>query len=191
MKLLLILLPGLVFSQTLTMNIPGTVRAGSTVTGTISLSGTGSIAAMQWTFSGPAGFAMSSVASTASGKAASCNTTTCLLWGMNQSTIAPGAVATFQLTVPKSASGNVNLTLNNTIVSSPTGVGVSLTATPFTVSISPAISDLNGDGTTDSVDVQLMITRLLAGGTCTGDQNGDGVCNVVDVQLVVNAALAP
>jgi len=49
--------------------------------------------------------------------------------------------------------------------------------------------DLNADGATNVVDVQLMVNQALGVSACTADINKDGVCNVVDVQRVVNAAL--
>ena len=49
--------------------------------------------------------------------------------------------------------------------------------------------DVNGDGSTNVVDVQLEVNQALAMTSCTADINKDGMCNVIDVQRVVNAAL--
>jgi hypothetical protein len=49
--------------------------------------------------------------------------------------------------------------------------------------------DVNGDGTTNVVDVQQEVNQALGIASCTGDINKDGQCTVVDVQRVVNAAL--
>lgn len=49
--------------------------------------------------------------------------------------------------------------------------------------------DLNGDGTSNVIDVQLEVNMALGLSLCTGDINKDSQCNVIDVQRVVNAAL--
>ena len=57
-------------------------------------------------------------------------------------------------------------------------------------SSSPSACDLNGDGSTNVLDVQLTVNQAIGMKTCTtGDINKDGACNVIDVQRVVNAAL--
>ncbi|MBI4557186.1 MAG: PQQ-dependent sugar dehydrogenase [Candidatus Hydrogenedentes bacterium] len=57
--------------------------------------------------------------------------------------------------------------------------------------IAPSIGDLNGDGTADAVDVQLVINGALglAIGEADADIDGDTDIDAVDVQLVINAAL--
>lgn len=63
-------------------------------------------------------------------------------------------------------------------------------AASATTAAAVATTDLNGDGSTTIVDVQLAINQAMGSSTCgTGDINGDGACNVTDVQRVVNAAL--
>jgi hypothetical protein len=50
--------------------------------------------------------------------------------------------------------------------------------------------DLNADGSTNIVDVQLCVNQATAITPCTtGDITKDSICNVVDVQRAVNAAL--
>jgi len=49
--------------------------------------------------------------------------------------------------------------------------------------------DVNADGITNVVDVQLEVNMALGSTTCAADLNKDGLCTVVDVQRVVNAAL--
>jgi hypothetical protein len=53
----------------------------------------------------------------------------------------------------------------------------------------PSPCDINGDGVTNVVDVQLIINEALGVAPAVDDLNGDGVVNVVDVQIVINAAL--
>jgi hypothetical protein len=49
--------------------------------------------------------------------------------------------------------------------------------------------DLNNDGITNVLDLQLEVNEALGLAACTDDVNKDGVCNVLDIQRVVNAAL--
>jgi hypothetical protein len=49
--------------------------------------------------------------------------------------------------------------------------------------------DVNGDSSTNVVDVQQAVNQALGSASCVADINRDGACNVVDVQRVVNAAL--
>jgi hypothetical protein len=53
----------------------------------------------------------------------------------------------------------------------------------------PISCDINGDGSTNVVDVQREVNQVLGLAACTADINSDDICNVVDVQLVVVAAL--
>jgi hypothetical protein len=59
-----------------------------------------------------------------------------------------------------------------------------------------ASGDVNGDGTTNVVDVVRMVTHVLGGdqlggvGGCEADVNGDGAINVVDIVVVVNSILS-
>jgi len=50
-----------------------------------------------------------------------------------------------------------------------------------------ASGDINGDGVTNVVDVQLMINEALGGTKAVNDLNADGAVNVVDVQIVIDA----
>jgi len=49
--------------------------------------------------------------------------------------------------------------------------------------------DLNGDGSTNIADVQLLINEALGLTPAVNDLNHDGVVNVADVQVEINAAL--
>jgi hypothetical protein len=55
----------------------------------------------------------------------------------------------------------------------------------------PAISpcDLNSDGVTNVVDVQIAVNMALGTTPCVANINGQGVCAVTTVQRVVNAVL--
>lgn len=49
--------------------------------------------------------------------------------------------------------------------------------------------NVNGDGATNVVDVQLAVNQALGLAPCTSDVKQDGACNVLDVQRIANAAL--
>ena len=49
--------------------------------------------------------------------------------------------------------------------------------------------DLNGDGTVNVLDVQLMVSQAIGTTACTNKLDGGATCDVIDVQRVVNAAL--
>jgi hypothetical protein len=50
--------------------------------------------------------------------------------------------------------------------------------------------DVNGDGSTNVVDVQLAVNAALGGAACAfQDIDGNGACNVVDVQRIISSAL--
>jgi hypothetical protein len=56
----------------------------------------------------------------------------------------------------------------------------------------PTVSrcDVNSDGSTNVLDIQLTINQALQPATCTtGDVDRNGTCNVIDVQIVVNTTL--
>jgi hypothetical protein len=54
----------------------------------------------------------------------------------------------------------------------------------------PSACDLNGDGATNVVDVQLAINQVLGVAPCTtADLTGSGTCTIVDIQRVINASL--
>ena len=58
--------------------------------------------------------------------------------------------------------------------------------TPWVGSTSPSPCDINGDGSTNVVDVQAEVNMALGIAACT---NASGTCTIVSVQRVVNAAL--
>jgi hypothetical protein len=71
----------------------------------------------------------------------------------------------------------------------PQGAGYEIGAYEYIATGSPC--DVNGDGSTNVVDVQQNVNTALGITACTStyDMNKDGLCNVIDVQRVTNAAL--
>ncbi|OGR46420.1 MAG: hypothetical protein A2X37_07800 [Elusimicrobia bacterium GWA2_66_18] len=67
---------------------------------------------------------------------------------------------------------------------------LSLSGSPVFVEGATATDcDLNRDGATNVVDVQLQVNQALGAAACASDLNRDGSCNVIDIQRVVNADL--
>ena len=63
---------------------------------------------------------------------------------------------------------------------------------PITITVTGSgdTTDLNGDGVTNAVDIQLMINAILNGGSIAGgDVNGDGRVNSADLQFIINVVL--
>lgn len=182
-------LPG----QTLTLTGPATARPGTTIPVTLTLAAPpASLAATQWSVGLPAGYtatAVAGAASTAAAKTLYCNSlsTLCLTVGVNTNLYADGVVATYQVTVPTNASpGQVSIPLTGIIGAALNGGSTGLGAgVPFAFAVLAA-TDLNGDGKTDALDLQLMIQEILVG-PIAHDQNGDGVADVKDAQTVARA----
>ena len=89
-------------------------------------------------------------------------------------------------------SGTFSTTLNTvgsqTITATDTAASISGVSGTIAV-LKYSKCDINQDGVTNVVDVQLIINQALGVVTPVNDLNGDGVVNVVDVQIVINAAL--
>jgi len=52
--------------------------------------------------------------------------------------------------------------------------------------------DLNGDGTTNVIDIVMAVDLILNNNyNAVGDINGDGVLNVIDIVIIVNMVLNP
>jgi hypothetical protein len=66
-------------------------------------------------------------------------------------------------------------------------LALSLLAVTPVYGISPC--DLNGDGSVNVVDYQLVVNMSLGKIPCTANINGNGVCNVITAQRIINAAL--
>jgi glucose/arabinose dehydrogenase len=108
--------------------------------------------------------------------------------GLNQSVIANGLVAyaTFTLS-PQFLSGNTALTLKNCATSTALGGAISTGCTAAV--IRPFTCDVNADGATNVLDVQILINEAQGVIPPVHDLNHDGVVNVLDVQKATNAAL--
>ena len=180
-----------VFSQT-TFSLVGPVNArpGTTVSLSVCIKG-GSPAGIQWTLGYPANYTGTAVAGTeaiAAGKTLACGTLSevCLVYGINANLIADGAVATYSIPIPLTATpGLVPIPLTGLVAASVLGDEIpSLEGVPYSLLVLGK-TDLNGDGHTDDADINLMVRQALRLAPCTGDQNGDAKCNLIDVILVI------
>jgi len=181
-------------SATLNLSCSNNVRAGSTLTCSITLSGGSLPAGLQWTLatSSPVGAVIVTPAAAviSAQKNFLCNAANmCLLTGINANQIADGALANLSIPIP-AGSGNRQMTLNlsATIGASLLGTALSATANPpVSVSVSSGC-DINGDGQINAADVTAQQNGLLATPQTSSDLNSDGKSDVVDVQIVINAA---
>jgi len=192
------LFSALLAGQTLTLTGPATARPGQTIALNLTLSAPSeNLAALQWTTAVPSGLTFTASAGAASNAAAKTlycgmpTSQTCLTVGINSNLYTVGVVATYQVTVPANAlPGNVGIPLTGLVGAKLDGTAAVIVAgTPYFFGVL-ARTDLNGDGKTDVLDLQLMIQEILTG-TVTNDQNGDGAVNVLDAQIVAKAAVGP
>jgi len=180
-------------SATLNLSCSNNVRAGSTLTCSITLSGGSLPAGLQWTLatSSPVGAVIVTPAAAviSAQKNFLCNAANmCLLTGINANQIADGALANLSIPLP-AGSGNRQMTLNlsATIGASLLGTALSATANPpVSVSVSSGC-DINGDGQTNAADVTAQQNGLLATPQTSSDLNSDGKSVVLYVQIVINA----
>lgn len=205
-----LLLASSLAGQTLNLSGPPTARPGQTIAVEVSLANPqanplAGLAAMQWSLALPPNYTIAKAAagpaSTAAGKALYCNTTwlNCLTVGIDTNLYGAGVVATYQIVVPIAAApGPASISMpgaapligviGSTLAggTAPLGIG-----TPYSFTIlSP--TDLNGDGTTDIRDLEILIRQILDNApVAANDQNGDGAVDVKDAQIVARAAPGP
>lgn len=113
----------------------------------------------------------------------------CLIVGQNQTTIADGNVAALTIPLPATL-GNQTITFTVTATegASLAGSGIPFSSgLPVSVSVL-STCDLNGDGVVNAADVTLAINNVLAVPQVVTDLNKDGKTDDVDVQIVINAA---
>lgn len=73
-----------------------------------------------------------------------------------------------------------------TVASSATGTGLTVTNVYYTVNILSKF-DINGDGTINVTDLNLLLDQVQGRTSCTDDYNSNGVCDVQDVVLMQRA----
>ncbi len=177
-------------APTLTTN---SVAAGKNYTLSVNFSaGATPAAGLQWTMALPTGVTATwTVAGvdTADGKSLSCTTSntgsqTCIVVGLNTTTITTGIVATAALTFAPTLRGAQTFTISSPLSASATGSALTTTGSAITVTVlSPY--DLNGDGVVNNADLLIAIGQALGMSPCTtADFNGDGVCNIQDLVLL-------
>jgi hypothetical protein len=190
--IILLALAGTMAGQTvMTLTGPVSVRPGKAVTLSLGLTTSAQPAGLQWTAAIPAGWAATptiGTAATAAQKLPYCSTdkTTCLVVGMNQTAIAAGPVATYAVTVPAGApKGLTSIALTGLVAGGGDGTAIPVVSgVPYAIRVL-AKHDLNGDGATDGLDLQLIADQVVGKTACADDQNGDGKCDLIDALLVI------
>lgn len=199
MKTLLLLISlsaALAAQTTLTLSGPATARPGQSIDLVLSLAAPGPRpAGLQWTLELPAGAtaaAQAGAAAVAAEKTLYCSeqATLCLLVALNQTTMAPGEVGKYTVTVPSTAAkGLYQIPLSGVMAASAQAVAQPIASGPVYEIRVLARSDINGDGVTNMADLQLILDQVFGRAPCSDDQNGDGRCDLLDVLLVVRGAL--
>jgi hypothetical protein len=159
---------GYAFAQNATLSLSsGSAAPGATVPLNISLAGTGTLpVSTEWNLSfSTTDFSEVNVTSAATNKSISCQygtgTATCMLWGLNDTPMASGVVATVSLTVSASTKDTSSLVqLTNGISASSTATADSTLTTNGTVTIlqTPSLNGFSCNSTSISP---------AAGTTCT------------------------
>lgn len=183
-------------TATLTINGPQNVRPGKTITLNLTLATTTQPSGLQWTAGIPQGWtakAMPGAVATAAQKAIYCSEgdALCLVVGLNQTPIAAGVVATFEIGVPAGTPrGLSSIPLTGLVAGTGMGDPIPVSAgTAYSIRVL-AKHDLNGDGTTNAADLQLMADQIVGKSACADDQNGDGACDLIDALLVILGSIA-
>ena len=211
MKLLLGLFTLSLFAQTgpsLTATVSGSPRYWPTnsppFTINVALSGSSTlnIAAIEFTIAVPPNSTVNAVAgaaSTAAMKTITCGTPaatiTCIIFGINSTTISDGVIATLNISLPaNSTPGSFSAAETNLSSANVSGVAVTInsgTALSFNI-LNPC--DINGDGLVNAADVSLTVGQAIGASACsTADLVGNGMCvgvnGLLDVLRVINAVL--
>lgn len=199
MKLLILLISfacSLGAQNTLTLTGPSTTRPGSDVELVLSLAAPEARpAGLQWSLELPPNVqavVAPGAAAVAAEKTLHCTTagTMCLLVALNDTTIAPGEVARYTLAVPlDAAKGLYQIPLSGLVAGSAAAIVQPIAAGAAYEIRVLARSDLNGDGATNIIDLNLMLDQVLGRTACTDDQNGDGKCDLIDLLAVIRGAL--
>lgn len=177
-----------------TISAPTTTLAGKPITVTINNGATATIG-LQWTAIFPVGTTVTGIAAgsktTSSNKQLACSASNllCLVYGFNNTVIAPGDVATYVVTLPNSVAP-LTLSLAGILGATATGLVANIPATTSATITILKIQDLNSDGVVNLTDVSLAVDQARGITPCTNaDVNGDGVCNIFDVVNIVLTAL--
>jgi hypothetical protein len=117
--------------------------------------------------------------------------------GITVTFAAPGSGASGSFAGPTAVQTNASgvatapaLTANRTTGSYSVTASTAGVSTPASFTLTNTLScNIKGYGTTNVVDVQMMINEALGATPAANDLNRDGVVNVVDVQIVINPVL--
>jgi len=180
----------------------GMQKAGSTVSLSVNLTGTGTsgLQALQFSLPGLSWTTMTAdgAAITGISKSITCKTVgtayNCIVAGVNSNLLADGQLATLQVQIPKSAPGGTLSLLPTGTLGARTdatggGVGAPVVAgSPFALGTTSAC-DLDGNGKVDITDLTIGILQVLQPSVCSSaDLDSSGACDVVDAQILANAA---
>jgi len=211
MKYLLSLVFGAAcFAQTLSLTCPTSVKAGTALNCTVSISSAQNTSGVQYTVTTSA--PLGTLTATAIGSAAGANKTTSVFGSsvlqvgsgppgtLNAALIPDGSLATLTWTVPTSlANQTIQLSLGGSSIlpaaaTSQNGSVIAVAVTPFLiVSVLPNVSlcDLNGDGVVNQADVTLQQSMVMSNPQSANCARNSSGCGVWAIQIIINATGAP
>jgi hypothetical protein len=196
--ILAFLLGATAVAQTLTLVPSVTVaQPGSTFTLRV-VSSASAAAGLQWTVgvtgstAGLSGQVALGDKAAATQKTLACkpDQTTCLIYGMNQTAIGSGDVATYTVSVPAGApSGTISLKLSGVVGVRGDGTSLTVSAGPEATVIVPSKYDLVSDGKLDMGDVTEWLERFKVSSILGIDFNGDSQADVRDLYILCLAVI--
>lgn len=208
MKTLILLLASIAAQAASITLGPGPAAATPGATFTIPIMGVGLGAAAQVTITGTPDIANMSVASSVATKNANCSTfagnkITCLIINQANATVIPdGQVALLTVTLKSPLTANQTLAPGNALAADPTGTAIPVPIPASLVIPLPVVNpkincDVDGNGTVNGVDTDLVISDVKAIGQGTlrpvtaksTDVTKDGTTNVADAQFLLNVVL--
>ncbi|MCP4106966.1 MAG: hypothetical protein GY749_15750 [Desulfobacteraceae bacterium] len=107
-------------------------------------------------------------------------------------TLGTGQIIKIFFNVDEDAALPATLSFEECIVSDESGVSILTDYTDAAVISQTANGDMNGDGSINILDLQLLINCILGKADCDGgDLNGDGKSNILDLQKLINKIVNP
>jgi hypothetical protein len=173
-------------TTTVTLSGPGTITPGNSLNATLSIAGSAgqAIVALQWSLVLPAGFTVGAptmASSEPSGDTAQCGTAACLIYG-SLTSVVDGTLATIPISVSATAAlGTQSLNVSSLFASTAAGFNVNglVSGAPYSLKVLSRC-DLNGDGTVNIADIQLIVNAVLNASACPISAASGG-CTILTV----------
>lgn len=202
-KLLLFGFAAVGFAQTLQLSGHANAKAAQSITVSVSLAAGQNVASgVQFTLNVPSDVVSvtptAGPSATGAGKQLVCGSLasqklTCLVFGVNATSIGDGVIASFPATLAASLTApNETFSLSGVVGSNSAGVPTVLAAGPALAIPVLSKCDLNADGSVNTVDVLALVNWILGISQpptgVSADVNGDGKADLFDAMVIIVAA---